>query len=380
MHFFVKHFCSLWIIAFCHRMPSIANTQCFSSLTKSIIYRFLFLCRMKTSFFLKPVLMLVACLFLMNVQSCKDPLQGDIPRTLEPVISTTEWQQMNGLHGSVTCFATNGNSLFAGAYVGGIFRSDNNGALWQAVNNSLKNTDLQSLIASGNTLFAGINGEGILRSTDNGATWQVMNSGLTSLSIYCLAASENTLFAGTVPGQTSAGGLFRSTDNGTTWQELTNGLTSKSIQSLTISENSLFAGTDKGLFRSIDNGMIWQAVNNGLTNAYIKSLTAVRGSILFAGRADGGGVFRSMDNGITWQAVNNGLRTPAPAIISLTANGNTVFAGTSDGVFRLNNNGDSWQAVGIRLANILVLSLAVKGNTLFAGTNGEGAFRIGIPQ
>ncbi|MBL7990057.1 MAG: hypothetical protein JNN25_01345 [Candidatus Kapabacteria bacterium] len=52
---------------------------------------------MKTSSFLKPALMLlVACLFLMNVQSCKDPLQGDIPRTLE---LQGEWRQTNGPYG-----------------------------------------------------------------------------------------------------------------------------------------------------------------------------------------------------------------------------------------------------------------------------------------
>ncbi|MFY8001420.1 MAG: hypothetical protein ACOVSW_22700 [Candidatus Kapaibacteriota bacterium] len=97
---------------------------------------------MKTFSLLKAAVLLAVCCFLINVQGCKDPLQGDVPRVLEPV----NWQQTNGPYGgSVRCLVRNGTTLFAGTIGGGVFRSFDNGTTWQAANNGLTSLVVESL-------------------------------------------------------------------------------------------------------------------------------------------------------------------------------------------------------------------------------------------
>jgi Secretion system C-terminal sorting domain len=76
--------------------------------------------------------------------------------------------------------------------------------------NSLKSglsaTNVRALVVTPeNALFAGTHGAGVFRTLDNGATWEAVNDGLANLDIHALAATaEGMLFAGTI-----GGGLFR---------------------------------------------------------------------------------------------------------------------------------------------------------------------------
>lgn len=108
------------------------------------------------------------------------------------------WIQVNsGLTAPfVLSFATNGSGdIFAGAYFGnGVFRSTDNGDSWNEKNNGLIATEVRTIITQGpipriqpsnidasDSIFAGTYGRGTFRSTDSGQNWQQINNGLLAL-------------------------------------------------------------------------------------------------------------------------------------------------------------------------------------------------------
>ncbi|MBO9336017.1 MAG: hypothetical protein J7455_15175 [Roseiflexus sp.] len=55
-----------------------------------------------------------------------------------------------------------------------------------------------------NTLYAGTYGGGVFKSTDGGATWSAVNMGLTTSRVHALAMDSTMLYAGTYYGGTFA--------------------------------------------------------------------------------------------------------------------------------------------------------------------------------
>ena len=202
--------------------------------------------------------------------------------------------------------------IFAGTYLGGVFRSTDNGDSWTEINNGLTSAYVFSFaINSSDHIFAGTSGDGVFRSTDNGDTWTEINNGLTNLVVNSLAInSSDHILAGTY------GGAFRSTDNGDNWMQINNDLTNPLVYSLAInSTGHIFAGTNGGAFRSTDNGDNWTEVNTGLTNLVVYSLAINSTGHIFAGTL-GSGVFRSLQSTTSVREVTSEL----PSSFSLAQN------------------------------------------------------------
>jgi len=200
------------------------------------------------------------------------------------------WQQTDGPYGGIIqAFAINPTTqdIFAGTFLGGVFRSTNKGDSWTAVNTGLTSTSVSALaINSSGNIFAGTNG-GVFRSTNNGDSWTAVNTGLTNTNVLDLAINSN---------------------------------------------GHIFAGTGVGVFRSTNNGDSWTAVNTGLTSTFVFALAINASGHIFAG-TNGGGVFRSTNNGDSWTAVNTGLTTTDVRALAINSSGD-IFAGTIGGVFR----------------------------------------------
>jgi ligand-binding sensor domain-containing protein len=177
-----------------------------------------------------------------------------------------------------------GTNLFAGTYVGGVFRSSNNGISWKEVNAGLGDAIVYALAGSDTNLFAGTT-TGVFRSTNSGASWTAANAGLANIRVNALAFSGTSLFAGTSVG------VFLSTDSGASWTTVNTGLTNPYVSALAVSGKDLFAGTrGRGVFLSTNSGASWTAVNAGWTDTYVLAL-AGSGTSLFAG-TEGSGVWR----------------------------------------------------------------------------------------
>ena len=141
-------------------------------------------------------------------------------------------------------------TLYAGTYGGGVFKSTNGGAAWNAVTAGLMNTDVRALAinpATPTTLYAGTYGDGVFKSTNGGAAWIPVNTGLTNTWVWALAidpVTPTTLYAGT-----DAGGVFKSTNGGGAWSAVNAGLTNTNVLALALAPatpSTPYAGTAGG--------------------------------------------------------------------------------------------------------------------------------------
>ncbi len=150
----------------------------------------------------------------------------------------------------------------------GIFMSTNQGDNWSAA--GLSTTDVRAIAAINNTLFVGTNGTGIYKSDDYGATWVAINNGLNgALNFRAMESKGNTLFAGGPTGT----GVFRSLDFGANWTLLGGGLASGSFRGFASNSQLIVAGSfGNGVFYSTDNGDNWTTINTGLTDLTIFDL------------------------------------------------------------------------------------------------------------
>jgi photosystem II stability/assembly factor-like uncharacterized protein len=335
------------------------------------------------------------------------------------------WAPSTGLQGAtVTCFAQNTSFLFAGLQdngtPGGVYRSSNGGASWQAVNTGLGERWIRSLLAVGDTVYAGDFASGVFRSTNNGGSWSPANGGIETESIGALARSGSTLFAA------GSNNLYQSTNQGATW-EFTNGGQFFPIAGMSAFGSQIYAGGFQGLIRSTNGGQSW---SNRIDVLFIGSLDrltsfALDGSVLYASTisspgSGGSGVIRSNDQGLNWQPANQGIGIvgvnhltldgprlvaaapdkgvlistnggttwqrrvtglpPGGSVRELVGLGNTMYAGTQgDGVHQSTDGGGSWTQASSEpsaiLANETVLSLLAENNLLIAGTAFHGMFR-----
>jgi uncharacterized protein (TIGR03437 family) len=258
------------------------------------------------------------------------------------------------------------SSVLYAATTGGVYVTANQGQSWVAINNGLTNQTITSFASNGATLFAGSSGNGVYRSTNNGANWSPINRGLGSALIRSLIVRDGILLAGT-----DGGGIYRSIDNGENWVAANSGLTNGMVFAFTTNGGSFFAGTrGGGVFRSTD-GQFWTTASQGLSDSEINTFTAVDG-VIYVG-TNNGGVFRSVNNGESWTPASQGLTTPN--IQSLVSTDGAIFAGTpGTGVFVTLDNAKNWAPLNVGLSDLRILSLATSGNALVAGTDGSGVF------
>ena len=271
-----------------------------------------------------------------------------------------------------------------GQWVGGVFKSTDGGANWQAVNTGLPgNTKFQALAVDPShpaTLYVGTSGQGgasdkgVYKSDNGGASWTSANNGLPNgTQILTLAVDPHTamtvyavLFASI--GNSSPGGIYKSTDGGGHWQPSNQGLPAiPNVKNLVIDPQNpatLYAAVanraatnnlSTGVFKSTDGGGHWQSINQGMPDKVQIQQLAVdpqMPTLLYAaGNAQGPtpGLYKSVDGGAHWGVVGQGLsRALINDLVIDPSNPNLVFAGVSVGSFstdafvaQLGKNGSS---------------------------------------
>jgi len=155
---------------------------------------------------------------------------------------------------------------------------------------------VQSLaLGDGQTIYAGSFGGGIFKSDDGGRSWQVANEGLSDLFVYVvMVAPDQTLYAGTLKG-----GVFRSRNSGKSWMAANAGLDRLETHVLMHHQGTLYAGTGSGVFRSKDQGDTWQSENEGLSNLLIRALVVDAKGMMYAGTT-GMGIYRKPQGTSKW--------------------------------------------------------------------------------
>ena len=318
--------------------------------------------------------------------------------------SEAQWTQMDGPNsGDIWSINSNGSSLFAGTFGGGIFRSDDNGFNWHSKNNRLRYKDsyISSIIISGNSIFACSNLYGVFKSTNNGESWDNVNGIMKNRNVYCLFKSGGNIYAGTQKG------IFMSTDSGDNW--VPKGLTNINVNTIIQRDSVLFAGTDNsGVFMSTDYGMNWVTIKNNLASIYVYALQtsgnrlfagtfngiyytsnsganwyysgysnliirafSVNGSKLFA--ATSSGIVVTTNNGNSWDACTNGItQDGAQSVYSYDS---VVFAGTKYGLYKSTNRGELWSLSNNGISNEFLITFTACNNYFFSGSEGHGIYR-----
>jgi photosystem II stability/assembly factor-like uncharacterized protein len=252
------------------------------------------------------------------------------------------------------------------------------------------------------TILAGSYGQGMFRSTDGGATWLPANQGLTVTALRTItadAARSDAILCGAEPGRG-----FRSTDSGQSWQEMTGiaALPNSAAWYLPYSPRAgalrnfyappgrpdyLFASIEVGgLLRSTDGGETWT-----MLDTYDDDIHHITGH---PGRPDElwlalgwaalknravdnaqlGGVARSDDGGQTWRKVIE--RGYTRAVIVPPAQPNLVLAAPAKAVGRRgrivvsSDGGETWEPAGDGLeepmADMVELFVAAPDGSIWA--------------
>ena len=275
----------------------------------------------------------------------------------------------------VESFAVMDDILYVGAYTseGELFKSKDEGDSLTGITPENIGNPVIALATFGATVYAGMYGSGIFRSDDGGDSWAAVNEGLTDRKVCALlAVNEDTVFAGTAEG-----GIFHTMDGGNSWVEVNTGLTNTTISELAVVGNTIYAGMSERLVHSVDGGESWHPVQiSSMPDEYLFSTLSVSegelyiGAIRFAPRDQGGligGVFRldERNNALVQVIANNELT----GIQCLEILGTTFYIGTRrDGVFQWEKDSDPW-AISRGLKAYFITALSVNGEKIYAGTD-----------
>ena len=180
--------------------------------------------------------------------------------------------------------------------------------------------------ANPNTIYVAFAGGGLWKSTDGGAFWQAKTETLGSLSIGTVAMdpnNPNTLYLGLGDPFDGTGiGIVKMTDGGDTWNNPVFLGTSTSIRDIFVApanSSIVLVATNAGLYRSTDAGKTYSpvAINTGVAetpglwsfasgggNTVVVSLEAAPSASSSATGSRQGQIWRSTDNGANWIRAN----------------------------------------------------------------------------
>jgi photosystem II stability/assembly factor-like uncharacterized protein len=185
--------------------------------------------------------------------------------------------------------------------------------------------------------------DGVLSSEDGGVAFQPMNNGFSArqVSAYAQDSQTNaTIYVGVVNDK-STGGVFRSPDGGLRWQQVSDGLDGRDVFSLvSMPTGTLLAGTAHGIFRL--NGDAW--LPSGTLIAAPVRATQPAAKAVSRSKAHGRTVAKAKATAPA-AAVAPATGSLDAIIYSLVADGDLVYAGTSQGLLCAADDGNSWAPV-----------------------------------
>jgi photosystem II stability/assembly factor-like uncharacterized protein len=270
------------------------------------------------------------------------------------------------------------------------------------------------------TVYAGSFGLGLFRSQDKGQSWEALNRGLTDPFLLCLAV---------VPGQhvyagTMRGGAYRLSLKGELWESITQGLEDTEIKSFLVHDGHLYAGTGQGVYQWMESERHWVKTGVGLDRVlvpglammddgrllaatsgkglhhvqtgqteqskwidsqsvfvdprerlphrYLRVIAVNQAQHIFLGTQDGG-IFRSMDFGVSWASLSRNL--PNDSIRGIVPIGQDIVVATGKGIFQWKHDQKDWVELNEGLTRLAIQSLTIAGTgDWYVGTS-SGAFR-----
>jgi photosystem II stability/assembly factor-like uncharacterized protein len=284
------------------------------------------------------------------------------------------------------------NSIYAGTWGGGIYKSADGGGTWNAINSGLPDGFRSTLALTidpqnSERLYAAMGvvsssqplpqGEraccvfpgSVFKTANGGASWTEANgevqrrpgrradrAGIDRLAFDIngdgdffplgVGLAIDPAGSGAVYVGTNGDGVFRSTDEGRTWGPVNAGLNGLSINTVAadpLHSGTIYAASWTRLFKSNDGGLTWRAGPWGNPGLFVSSLAIdpQQPETIYGGVADGeywvGGLFKSTNGGATWS--RTGLDCGVDTL--LIDPQDAVYAGAC-GLYRTSDGGANW--------------------------------------
>ena len=250
-------------------------------------------------------------------------------------------------------------SMFLALKDEGLFRSDDAGKEWVALNTGLAGETITAAASIGNTLFIGTNRN--LHRLKSGLWKEIPLD--PSKTVHSMAVSENNLYVVTGPDFLSkeffkAGSpdemsrkVFHSADSGSSWTEIT-------PKDETFVKSPLYTGpteisaADKTLFvlsmpafQSEDGGETW--TNLGMdVNLFPSEHPSIFATDAYTFYKVGtSGMLRTIDGGETWHPFMDGM--VKSDVLDMVSFNNSFYVYTGSGFFKSDDNGNSWENIQI---------------------------------
>ena len=198
----------------------------------------------------------------------------------------------------------------------GVFETKSGGAQWTKRMQGMKEVLMVVTLAMDPTrpfiLYAGTSG-GVYKSADQAAHWEKVNNGLVppdmlktsrALNVTSIVVDPyepDTVYAATLSG------LYKTTDAAQAWTRIGASLEDQMIVCMVLDRSRqgviYIAGRD-GVHRSENGGETWKLINRGLATTNVRAIaqSAMDPNVFYAG-TNGSGLYRSQDFGETWESM-----------------------------------------------------------------------------
>ena len=333
-------------------------------------------------------LIVAAVLLAIALASCTPDAHSEI---------RAEWHHIDGTETmGVGVLETDGRRLYA-ATSEGVYISDDDGYTWRL---TLEVRYCTAITIHQNTVYAGTWYDGVFRSDTHGVTWESINNGIRLIDRggeelgppiieQILVTSSGTVIA---VGYHS--GTHTSTDRGKTWHDVTlewkvrrdawglpDRIIGDGIWSMTEFDGYLWAAYSRyQVFHSRDNGVTWEH-----TSEFVHGRVAdwaVLNDRLYVAGDEGFGRWNEAE--LAWDDLSQGLPPPGKwpdrpdlSIQTLVVHRERIFAGLrNNGVWMFDKRSGRWIPTG--LDGLTVTSLEPHQSDLYAATK-EGIYRASIP-
>ena len=210
--------------------------------------------------------------------------------------------------------------------------------------------------ATPDTVYAATAGGGVFKSEDGGESWKAVNAGLDEGYVTALAVDPTA--PGTLYAATSGSGVFKTTDGGKKWRRAADGMTHLSLDALALDPSrpsTLYAaGSSSGeLYRSTaDGAATWTRARGLVASGY--TIGTARGVASESPVDPGVRSLRSQDGGDSWQLFETG---PLDALAIDPRDPTTFYASAGTHFVKWTNGGKSrtssatpWHASAIALS------------------------------
>jgi photosystem II stability/assembly factor-like uncharacterized protein len=240
----------------------------------------------------------------------------------------------------------------------GYVRSTDGGLTWTGFKPASQwCNDLVRSATAPNTVFAGFYGNGIYKSVDDGVNWTQLTGGLPlggfqRITLAISASNPDVVYASFINPSGALFGMYKTTDGGTTW--------------------SLLAGTPNYV---CNQGWYDTALAVSPTDP-----NTVYAAGVFPYCAGGqGGIIKSANGGASWtnitQAPDGTQVHPDQHALEFSADG-TLFVGCDGGVWKTTSGGASWSNLNSSLGTALLYTVGIHSTdptVLISGTQDNGS-------